>query len=307
MKRLLIPGAAILAATVSLTVPALAAGGRSLHGTVASMTPTTIGIAGRGGIVTTCGVGPRSPSLSKVAVGDVVRALCLRRKHGALVLAKLRKDDTNTPPRNETKPVTFGGVITELTDTSISLHDGDRDLTCTLGPDSPTTGDYKVGKHAKVTCLAGALTAIASPDLGRYFVGTVATLTDGALTLTTEHGPVTCTITPLSPSTASLQTGDKVGMGCRASSMELVLLKRLDGEAPAPPAPAPATHTELHAKGAIRELGEHGLALTTDGGNVACLRGESSPSLEGFAVGDNVAITCIDGTLTAIERVEATQ
>jgi hypothetical protein len=306
MKRLPILVAAALAATAFLTVSAMAGGGRALHGTVASKTPTTIGIAGRGGIVTTCRLARRSPSLTTVAVGDLVRAVCVRRKNGGLVLAKLRKDGTNALPGNETKPVTFGGVITELTDSSISLHDGDRDLTCALGPGSPSTGGYQVGKHARVTCLDGTLTAIASPDLGRYFVGAVATLTDEALTLATEHGPVTCTITSLSPSTATLQTGDKVGMGCRASTMELVLLKKLDGDVPAPPPPAPTTHTEVHAKGAIRELGEHGLALTTDGGNVACTVGDGSPSLAGYAVGDNVAISCVDGRLTAIERLEAT-
>jgi hypothetical protein len=304
MKRLLIPFAATLAATACLSGPALASGGRALHGTVASKTSTAIGIAGRGGIVTTCRLGRSSPSLQKVSVGDVVRALCHQRRHGGLVLAKLRKDSTKAPARDETKPVTFGGVITKLTDSSISLHDGDRDLTCALGDGSPSTDDFAVGKHAKVTCLDGTLTAIAAPELGRYFVGTVADVTDDALTLTTEHGPVTCTKTALSPSTELLQTGDKVGMGCRASAMELVLLKRLDGDAPAPT--APTTHTELHAKGVIAELGEHGLAVTTDGGRVACTAGEDSPSLDGYAVGDEVAISCVDGVLTAIELLEAT-
>ncbi len=92
-------------------------------------------------------------------------------------------------------------------------------------------------------------------------------------------------------------------MGCRASTMELVLLRQPDGDAPAPPAPAPPTHTELHAKGTIRELGDHGVALTTDGGNVACALGDNSPSLDGYAVGDTVAISCVDGMLTAIEKL----
>jgi hypothetical protein len=307
MKRLLILAAATLAATASLTVPALAGGGRSVNGAVASMTTTTISISGRGGIVTTCHLGRHSPSLKNVGVGDRVRAVCVNRRHGGLVLTKLRKDHSGAAPAKDTKPVTFGGAITELTDTSISLHDGDRDLTCSLGPDSPPTGDYKVGQHAKVACADGVLTAIApvtAGDAGRYFVGTIATLADGSITLTTEHGPATCTITALSPSTDSFKVGDKVGMGCRATTMELVLLKRLDGDAPAPPAPAPTTHTELHAKGAIAELGEHGLAVVTDGGRVACTLGEHSPSLAGYAVGDPVAISCVDGTLTAIERLE---
>ena len=126
-----------------------------------------------------------------------MRAVCAKRRHGGLVLTKLRKDRAGLPAAKDTRPVTFGGAITSLTDTSISLHDGDRDMTCTLGPDSPKTDGFKVGQHAKVACADGVLVAIAAPEVGRYYVGTVATLTDGALTLTTEHGPATCTITPL--------------------------------------------------------------------------------------------------------------
>ena len=304
MKRLLILVAAIVAAAASLTVPALAANGKSLRGTVASRTDKAISIAGRGGITTTCNLGRHSPSTTDVSVGDRVLAVCAKRRHGGLVLTKLRKDRKTAPASQDTRPVTFGGAITDLTDSSISLHDGDRDLTCTLGPDSPKTDGFKVGQHAKVACADGVLVAIAAPEVGRYFVGTVATLTDDALTLTTEHGPVTCTITALSPKTDSLKVGDKVGMGCRASTMELVLLRPLGGDAPAPP--APTTHTEVHAKGSIAEIGDHGLAVVTDGGRVACTRGDNSPSLDGYAVGDNVAISCVDGVLTAIEKVDAT-
>jgi len=304
MKRILIILAAMLAAAAFLTLPALAGNGKSLRGTVASKTDKAISIAGRGGITTTCNLGRRSPSTAKVSVGDRVLAVCIKRRHGGMVLTRLHEDRKAPVASKETRPVTFGGAITELTDSSISLHDGDRDLTCSLGPDSPTTDGFKVGQHARVACADGVLVAIAAPELGRYYVGTVATLTDGSITLTTEHGPATCTITALSPKTDSLKVGDKVGMGCRASTMELVLLRRLDGDAPAPP--APTTHTELHAQGAIRELGDRGLALTTDGGNVACLRGEHSPSLDGYAVGDSVAVSCVDGVLTAIEHVDGT-
>jgi hypothetical protein len=304
MKRLLILVAAMVAATASLTVPALADNGKSLRGTVASKSDTAISIAGRGGVTTTCNLGRHSPSTANVSVGDRVLAVCAKRRHGGLVLTKLRKDRTAPPASKDTRPVTFGGAITELTDASISLHDGDRDLTCTLGPDSPKTDGFKVGQHAKVACADGVLVAIAAPEVGRYYVGTVATLTDDALTLTTEHGPVTCTITALSPKTDSLKVGDKVGMGCRASTMELVLLREVDSDTPAPP--APTTHTELHVNGAIAELGEHGLAITTDGGRNACTLGDHSPSLDGYAVGDIVAISCVDGVLTEIEHVDST-
>src|SRR5262249_58333653 len=125
MKRLPILAAAMLAVAASLTVPALAGNGKSLRGTVASKTDMAISIAGRGGITTTCNLGRHSPSAAKVSVGDRVRAVCVRRRHGGLVLTKLRKDRMAAPAAaKDTRPVTFGGAITELTDSSISLHDG---------------------------------------------------------------------------------------------------------------------------------------------------------------------------------------
>jgi hypothetical protein len=314
MKRLLILGAASFAATASLTLPALADNGRSLHGTVASLTGTTISVKGRLGVVTTCALGTRSPSVAGYSVGDRVFAVCVRRANHTLTLAKLRKDThaTTPSPAADTEPVTFGGAITALDDASISLHDGDRDLTCALGTDSPSTAEYKVGEHVKVVCAGGVLTAISLPDLGRYFTGTVAALTDGSITLSTEHGPVTCTITTASPSTASLKVGDPIGMGCNASTMVLVLIKQLAGDDPPPTTTTPPTgggdgggdqDTVQKARGTIVTVGDGGVGVETDGGIVVCTSGDSSPSLDGYAKGDQVAIACTGGTLTAIERI----
>ena len=145
------------------------------------------------------------------------------------MLTKLRKDHSRRcPPAKDTKPVTFGGAITELTDASISLHDGDRDLTVLTRPGLPADRRITRSVSTPRSLRGRVLTAIApvtAGDAGRYFVGTIATLADGSITLTTEHGPATCTITALSPSTDSFKVGDKVGMGCRATTMELVLLR----------------------------------------------------------------------------------
>jgi len=248
--------------------------------------------------------------------------VCVKHDHGKLTLAKLRKDANGAAPSSaaDTESVKFGGAITALDDTSISLHDGDRDLTCSLGPGSPATSGFKVGQHVKVVCDGGVLTAIApitTADAGRYFTGTVATLTDGSITLTTEHGPVTCTITSVSPSTASLKVGDSIGMGCTASTMVLVLIRPASGgDTPPPPPPPPTTtsgggdggstgttHTIQKARGTIVTVGDAGIGVQTDGGTVSCKSGAGSPSLDGYAVGDHVGISCTDGTLTAIEHV----
>ena len=175
MKRLLILAAAILAATASLTRSrASRATDDPLHGTVASLTADRdLDLRARRHRHDVP-ARRRSPSVANVAVGDRVRAVCVKRRTASSILAKLRKEQRRRARRSkDTKPVTFGGAITALTDASICLHDGDRDLTCTLGPDSPATGDFKVGQHAKVACADGVLVAIAAPELGRYFVGTV--------------------------------------------------------------------------------------------------------------------------------------
>ena len=306
MKRLLILAAALLAATASLTLTASANGGRSLHGTVSALTPSAISISGRGGVVTTCSLGKGSPSTTGVAVGDRVRAVCLKRRHGSLTLAKLRKERPGkTTGAKDTARVTFGGAITALGDASISLHDGDRDLTCTIDSTSPSTEGFKVGQHAKVACAGGVLVSIAPVtmgDAGRWYVGTVSSVDGAALTLTTEHGPVTCKIASFSPSTAGLAVGDRVGMGCKASTMELVLLRRM----PAGDSPAPTTHTELKARGSITDLGTGGVSVQTDGGTVSCTLGDHSPSLGDLAVGDAVQMECVDGTLTEIELSDST-
>src|SRR5438132_4279101 len=142
MKRLIILAAASFAAA-SLTLPAVASSGRALHGTVSALSSQSISVKGTSGVVTTCALGFRSPSVSGVAVGDPVLAVCVRRGNGKLTLAKLRKLSTSTTAAQDTEPVKFGGAITALNDSSISLHDGDRDLTCTIDATSPSTADYK--------------------------------------------------------------------------------------------------------------------------------------------------------------------
>src|SRR5438552_7923065 len=194
MKRPILLWAACLAA-LCVALPASADNGRSVKGQLASLTDKTIAVKSRNSIVTTCALARVSPSLDGYALGDRVQVVC-RGRRGRLVLTRIRHLRPPAPDAqaNDSQPTTFGGAITALSDTSISLHDGDRDLTCSLGPASPVTGDFKVGQHVKVACVDGKLVAIApvtTADAGRYFAGTVSALDDKSLTLQTEHGPAT--------------------------------------------------------------------------------------------------------------------
>jgi hypothetical protein len=306
MKRLIFPWAALVVA-LCFVLPASAANGRSVKGTIASISAHSVAIKSHSSIVTTCALARVSPSLGGYAAGDRVQIVCRGRK-GRLVLTRIRHlGSAATPSQNDTAPTYFGGAITALSDGSITLHDGDRDLTCSLDSSSPSTADFKLGQHVKVECAGGKLVAIApitTADAGRYFVGVVNALDGKALTLQTEHGPVTCTIGAGSPSTAELHVGDRIGMGCKASTMQLVLIRKLDGagDPPSPPAP-PATHTTTGARGAVSTVSSTSVSVLTDGGTVTCQVGSTSPALGDLKVGDHVSIKCTDGVLATLERV----
>jgi hypothetical protein len=308
MKRLILPWAAF-AVVLCFALPASAANGRSVKGVITALSANAVSVRSANSIVTTCAVTHASPKLDGFAAGDRVKVVC-RGRHGTrFVLARIRH--LGAPPAvtlaNETEPVKFGGAITALSDTSISLHDGDRDLTCGIDTSSPSTADYKVGQHAKVTCVGGKLVAIApvTSDVGRYFVGSLSALDTKSVTVQTATGPVTCSIGDGSPSTAGFQVGDHVGMGCRASTMQLVLLKKVDGDGTGspPPPPAPPTPTTVGARGTVSALSDSSVSVQTDGGTVTCERGPSSPSLGDAKVGDHVAMKCVGGVVVAFEKV----
>jgi hypothetical protein len=309
MKRLILPWAAF-AAVLCFALPASADNGRSVKGVITAMSDGAVSVKSANSIVTTCAVTSKSPSLSTYSTGDRVRVVCLGRHRGRFVLVRIRHlaDAPPVAPSRETEPVKFGGAITALSDTSISLHDGDRDLTCTIDATSPSTADYKVGMHARVACVGGKLVAIApvTSDVGRYFVGTIGSFDSKSITVQTSAGPVSCSIGDGSPSTAGFKAGDRVGMGCRASTMQLVLLKKLDGDGtgtttpPAPPAPTP---TIVGARGTLAAFSDTSVSVQTDGGTVTCERGPSSPSLGDAKVGDHVAMKCVGGVLAGFEKV----
>jgi hypothetical protein len=120
---------------------------------------------------------------------------------------------------------------------------------------------------------------------------------------------VTCTLGSGSPSTAELHVGDRIGMGCNAATMQLVLIRKLDGGDAAPPAPPappagdPTTHTTTGARGAVSAVSSTAVSVHTDGGTVTCQLGASSPTVGDLAVGDHVAMKCVDGVLSTLERV----
>ena len=306
MKRHILPWAAF-AVALCIALPAAAANGRSVKGMIASISHHTVAVKSPSSIVTTCAVAQVSPSLSGYAAGDPVQMVCRSRK-GRLVLARIRHLLPAAGGAEERhRPTYFGGAITALSDSSISLHDGDRDLTCALDSSSPSTSDFKLGQHVKVECAGGKLVTIAAitqADAGRYYVGVVNALDGSGVTLQTGARPRHLHDRRGLTEHGRAQVGDKIGMGCKASTMQLVLIRKLDGGDASPPPPTtPTTHTTTGARGAVSALSSTSVSVLTDGGTVTVGLGSASPALGELKVGDRVSMKCVDGVLATLEHV----
>jgi hypothetical protein len=289
-----------LLATLVVALPAAGSDGRALKGVVVSVSPAAVAFKDAKNVVTTCARAAKSPSLDGFSAGDHVQAACAR-DHGRLVLRRIRHVGTASGPANDAEPTKFGGVITALSDTSITLHDGDRDLTCSIGAGSPSTAEVKVGVHARVACANGALVMIApvgSGEPGHAYEGTVTALSTASITVHSEQADATCGVGGGSPSLAEVKVGDRVLIGCKAGTNQLLLLKRL---AAAKPAGSPDEHHKtLGASGTVSAVSAGSLTVHGDGGEVTCTVGDGSPSLAGLHVGDVVKIGCLDGVLKAV-------
>jgi hypothetical protein len=272
--------------------------GRTLKGVLVSLTSAAVAIKDSKGAVTTCARAAKSPSLDSYATGDRVQAACIRAGR-KLVLSKIRRlTAPNGPPANDTEPTKFSGVVTALSDGAISLHDGDRDLTCSIGRSSPPTASVKVGQHVNVACADGALVAIGPVASGRVYEGTVSAVGATSITVHTAHGDGTCAVGDGSPSVADVTVGDRVLAGCKAVTNQLVLLKKLAASTDAPKSQTGA--------GTVSAVSATSLTVHTDGGNLTCSVGDGSPSVADVKVGDLVKVGCLGGVLKALVRPDTT-
>jgi hypothetical protein len=292
-----------LLATLVVALPAAAADGRTVKGVLVTVTSTTVAVKDANNVVTTCTVVAKSPSLDGYAAGDRVQAACVRSR-STLVLAKIRR--LTSPPgatSNDSAPTKFGGAVTALSDTAISLHDGDRDLTCSIGASSPSTAGVKVGQHYNVACSNGVLVMIAPVTSGRAYEGTVSAVSATSITVHTANGDGTCTVGDGSPSLTDVKVGDRVLAGCKAGTNQLVLLKKLAATTPPPPPPPPSGQT---GAGTISALSTSSITFHNDERDVTCTVGDGSPSLGDAKVGDHVKFGCVAGVLKVLLRADAT-
>jgi hypothetical protein len=310
VKRVALTAALGLAALIS-ALPASAGEGVSAQGVVASLSARGISVQGAHHTVR-CALGHRSPSLAGYAVGDRVQAQC-RRSARHLVLARIRHIATPAESPSQAPPVRFGGAVTALSSTSISLHDGDRNLTCALGDSSPSTSGLKIGDHARVVCQNGVLvswTPVTAADSAHVYEGTVTAFDSGSISVASGDHVYTCTLGDGSPSLAAVHVGDRVLVGCRVGTNLLVLLRPLAPAAPTPVDTTPPTNTTppqpvtWTAGGTLTALTSTSLTVHNDEhGDTTCSLSDGSPHLGDYHLGDHVAVACTDGVLKQIEKL----
>lgn len=290
-----------LLATLAVALPASAAEGRVLKGVLVSVTPATVAVKDAKNVVLTCARADKSPSLDGYATGARVQVACVR-IGSKLVLAKIRRLTAPAgSPAHDVEPTKFGGVVTALSDGSISLHDGDRDLTCSIGPASPATAGVKVGQHVNVACANGALVAIAPvvTTSGRAYEGAVSAVSPTSLTVHTDGGDLTCAVVDGSPSVAAVKVGDKVKFGCLGGVLKALV--RADTTAPPTP-PSPTDGHTVTVGGTLSALSSSSLTVHGEHGDVSCSV-PGTAHLGDFHVGDRVGMACTDGVLVKVVKL----
>ena len=289
-----------LLATLAVAIPASAGDGGSVKGVLVSVSSTAVAVKDAKGVVTKCALSATSPSIDGYAAGDRVQAACSR-TGGRLVLAKIRRlAGTSGPGANDAEPTKFAGAVTAVSAGSISLHDGDHDLTCSIGASSPSTGDVKVGQHVRVACSNGVLVALApitapggdKPPQGQAGAGAISALTEASISFHNAEHDITCTLNSASPHLGDYHVGDSVKFGCVGGA--LVAIAKADG------GPVSGPHKTLGAAGTVSAVSPTSLTVHTDGGDVTCSVGDGSPSVAHVHAGDKVKMGCLDGVLKVL-------
>ncbi len=299
MKRIALL-AAIGLSVLGSALPASANEGVSARGVLSALSTSGVSIKAANHTVN-CALGRRSPLLTGFTVGDRVQAQCRRvAKH--LVLAKIRHFSVAADGVSAGEPVKFGGAVTDLSSTSITLHDGDRNLSCTIGDGSPSTTGLKVGMHAHVVCQNGALVSwapVTTADAAHAYEGAVTAVTTSSISVQSGDHVFTCPLGDGSPSVAAVHVGDRVLVGCRVGSNLLVYLKPLPAAPPAPPTPT----VTMTGGGTVTAVSPTSLTLhNVEHGDLTCSVGSTSPSVAEVHVGDLVKVGCNEGVLVILVR-----
>ena len=282
----------------------------TVSGKIARLSSTSI-VVGKRGHRRGCTITASSPATTAFAVGDRVKIACARR-----VLVAIADIPPLTRNSGNEQPVTAGisGTVTGISPTSITVHDGDRNLTCKVNSASPSIAGLSVGSHVKIGCANETLVSVGSPGTAPVTTTTAANVTDangpitalGASAITVQT--MTCSIGPSSPATGEFKVGDAVRMYCLNGA--LYALKHTDAAAPPPTSTSstttstPVTYTS--ATGTLTTLIAASITVTGDGGPLTCPIGTTTQNLAEFHTGDKVRLYCQNGLFYKLIRTDTT-
>jgi hypothetical protein len=302
-----------LLAGLTLIAPATGADGPTTTTTPFTPTPGVTYTTGSGTIAAlsdasitvgslTCSRNSSSPSLAGYKLGDQVGIAC---GNGVLVLVSDHRTTTTTPtttttssppPTTTTTPNEQGArdPITALSATSITVGP----LTCSIGPSSPAIA-FHVGDRVRLGCTNGVVvyvvadtppptTTTTTPDV----ITKSGTLTAIGSNTITVDGTVCAVYPPASPSITAFKIGDHVGIACQNAVLVKIvaLTDSTSGSS--------GDSQTVTRGGTITALGNGSITVN----DFSCKVLSTSPSLDGYKVGDTVGIACVSGVLAKIER-----
>ena len=312
MRRLFLIPVALLGLATAGALASIKQANAASTGKITALSTTSITVASARHHLT-CAITASSPDTKQFASSDRVKIACASHVLVAIADAPTRHQNTSN---DGAATAGLSGAITALSSTSITVHDGDHNLTCSIGSGSPSTSGLSVGDHAAVGCANGLLVTIGAPGSPPAATTTTGTTTNA--NVTNANGPITalsatsisvqtmtCSISPTSTLANDFHVGDAVRMYC----LNGALYQLRHNETEPPPTTTTTTTTTAattttepsytYASGTIFALSSSSITVGSGAVSMTCSIGSSSPSTSGFAVGNSVGMYCAtsDGSL----------
>ena len=302
MRRLLLIPVALLGIASAVALASTHQANLTASGKISSLTLTAITV-GHGEHHRACAITADSPATTAFSIGDRVKIACSNH-----VLVAIADAPATTNRSANEQPATTGisGTVTAATPTAITVHDGDRDVTCTVSGASPSVTAVNVGDHVRIGCANGVLVSLDTTPTSTTTTSANVTSANGPITalgltsITVQTMP--CTIGPNSPSTAGFKVGDSVRMYCLNGAL-YVLKHNDDGPPPTTTDMTTTPQTYAAITGTITTLGSS-ITVQSDGAPLTCTLGTGTPSTAGFAVGNPVRMYCLNGALYQLRHNE---
>jgi hypothetical protein len=150
----------------------------------------------------------------------------------------------------------------------------------------------------------------AAADGAKELRGSIAALSAKAITVKDGTKSATCSVVRTSPPLVEYSVGDRVAVVCKRTGDRWTLLAihklvtKPKADQPAPKKTPPATDGSFKQGGKLTSVSATSVTVRDGDHDFVCQRGDASPPLDGFTVGDHVVIVCKGGALVGITRVE---